>query len=530
MASKLALCADGKARPAGARSGFALAKAKNDQERRMCMSARVIKNRQHPIKLLSYTTRYFWLLLIPLARSLYSIALDVNAWATWIRGAWLDLVVLAVIFAFAWVRWMNVYFYFNDEKIILTKGIIAETKTSVLFSEISTLSITQNLFYRLFGACTVKIGTNAGFMDSADVTIVMKKSDADRLYLRLKNSKAKSLLYSISPNKVRLWAFSLLFSSSLSGAALTVALLLEISQMIDRELEARLILDTLTEAANRFGQFVPPIAAAVAIVVIAAWAISFVSNIFSFWDHIITKSKDSIYIRSGLFIKNRHIIPLKKINCIELRQNLASRIFKVSTINVHACGFGTKSRSESSVLLPIAGKKEILRTLKEVFPEYPKPKTQIRSDIKSVGGFYVWPIIWALIPPAALWIMYLFLPDWYSVVQPAALIAEIPAVWLAIVKTASVFTTGIGYNGGYFTLSYAHIFTLSTVIVPKDKVTKVTVRQSPFQHINGTCTVLVYTASDSHKVHRIFGLRLDRALNFFDQCGMDMYFTENPQG
>lgn len=494
------------------------------------MSKRTIKNRQHPIKLLSYTTRYFWLLLIPLARSLYSIALDVNAWAAWIEGAWLDLVVLAVIFAFAWVRWVNIYFYFDEEKITVVKGVIAETKTTVLFPEISTLSITQSFLYRLFGACTVKIGTNAGFMDSADITIVMKKSDADRLYLRLKNSKAKSLLYSISPNKLRLWTFSLLFSSTLSGAVLTAALLLETSQMIDREVEARLILDTLTEAANRFGQFVPPIAAAVAIVVIVAWIISFVSNIFSFWDHVITKSKDSIYTRSGLFIKNRHIISLDKINCIELRQNLASRIFRVSTINVHACGYGTKSRSESSVLLPIAGKKEILSTLKEVFPEYPKPKIQIKSDIKSVGGFFVWPIIWAVIPPIALWIMYLFLPDWYTVAEPAAFIAEIPAVWLAIVKTVSVFATGIGHSDGYFTLSYARIFAFRTVIVPKDKITKITIRQSPIQHLNGTCTVLVYTASDSRTVHRIFGLRLDRALNFFDGCGMDLYFTENPQG
>ncbi len=494
------------------------------------MSARVIKNRQHPIKLLSYTTRYFWLLLIPLARSLYSIALDVNAWVAWIEGAWLDLVVLAIIFAFAWIRWLNIYFYFNDERIIVTKGIIAETTTSVLFSEISTLSITQNFLYRLFGACTVKIGTNAGFMDNADVTIVMKKSDADRLYLRLKNSKAKSLLYSVSPNKLRLWTFSLLFSSTLSGAALTVALLIETSQMIDREMEARLILDTLTEAANRFGQFVPPITAAVAIVVIAAWVISFVSNIFSFWDHIITKSKDSIYIKSGLFVKNRHIIALNKINCLELRQNLASRIFGVSTINLHACGFGTKSRSESSVLLPIAGRKEISSTIKELFPEYPRPKVQIKSDIKAVGGFYVWPIICAIIPPVALWIMYLFLPDWYTVLQPATFIAEIPAVWFAIVKTASVFTTGVGYSDGYFTLSYARVFAFRTVIVPKDRITRVTVRQSPFQHINGTCTVRVYTASDTRDVHHIFGLRLDRVLNFFDQCGMDLYFTENPQG
>lgn len=487
-------------------------------------------NRQHPIKLLSYTTRYFWLLLIPLARSLYSILLDVDAWKTWIAGAWLDLVVLGAVFGFAWIRWISIYFSFDNERITVTKGVIAESETTVLYSEISTLSITQNFLYRLFGACTVKIGTNAGFMDNADVTIVMTKPNADRLYDCMKNSKVKSLLYSVSPNKVRLWVFSLLFSSTLSGAVLTVALLLETSQMIDREIEARLILDTLTEAANRFGQFVPPIAAGFAIVIGVAWVISFVSNIFSFWDHVITKSRDSIYTRSGLFIKNRNIIALDKINCLELRQNLGARIFGVSTLNVHACGFGTKSRSESSVLLPITTKKEIRGTLQEIFPEYPKPKLTLKSSIKSYMGFYFWPVIWALIPPAALWLMYYLLPTWYTVAEPAVFIAEIPAVWLAIVKTYSMFATGIGFNEGYLTMSYSRIFAFRTVIAPKERIAKIVIRQSPFQRLSGNCSVRVYTASDFKTSHYIYGLRLDRALHLFDKNGYDLYFTENPQG
>lgn len=486
--------------------------------------------RQHPIKLLSYTTRYFWLLLIPLARSIYSLSLDVDKWRAWITGAWLDLVVLSAIICFAWLRWMSVYFCFDNDKLIVTKGIIAERKTTVLYSEISTFCINQGFLYRLFGACTLRIGTDAGFMDKADVSIVTTKSSAEKLYSQIRAAKKKGLLYSVSPNKVRLWVFSLLFSSSLSGAVLTAALLIETSQMIDRELEARLILDTITEAANRFGQYIPPIAAGIAIVIIVAWAISFVTNIFSFWDHVITKSRDSIYIKGGLFIKNRSVISLDKINCLEFRQNLAARIFGVSSLSVHACGFGTKSRSESSVLLPITTKKEIRGTLKEVFPEYARPKITLKSDFKSYIGFYGWPIVLAIIPPAALWVMYHLIPAWYEVFEPAMLICEIPALWLAVVKTYSMFATGIGFNDGYLTLCYSRLFTFRTVIAPKDRIVKIVIRQSPFQMIKGTCSVRIFTASDRKTPHYVYGLRLDRALNLFDRNGYDLYFTENPKG
>ncbi|MBQ7755735.1 MAG: hypothetical protein IJ401_00305, partial [Oscillospiraceae bacterium] len=65
------------------------------------------KKRQHPIKILGYTTRTFWLLLIPLARSLVAVKFDV---ATWLEGWWLDMIVLAFMFLYALFRWFFVTF------------------------------------------------------------------------------------------------------------------------------------------------------------------------------------------------------------------------------------------------------------------------------------------------------------------------------------------------------------------------------------------------------------------------------------
>lgn len=256
---------------------------------------------QHFIKLFSYTTRYFWLLIIPLIRSLYSLSFNVDAFKVWIRGTWLDLIVLAAIIAFAWIRLMSVTYKFNSERIIVRKGIIAVTEDTVFYSEISTLSIKQNLFYKMVGAAKVYIATNAGIFDKADITLVMKRSDADRLYASMKNTRVKSLNYSISPNKLRLFIFSIIASSSLSGAAVAVAFIVETWQVFDREVEARLILDTLSEFANRAAKIVPPIAAGISIVIIVSWLISFVTNIFYFWDYILTKCP-TLYISKADFL------------------------------------------------------------------------------------------------------------------------------------------------------------------------------------------------------------------------------------
>lgn len=482
--------------------------------------------KQHPIKLFSYTTRYFWLLIIPLIRSLYSLTISVDALRTWLKGTWLDLLVLAIILLFAWLRWEVVSFHFNKDRIVVKKGLVVTTEDIVFYSQISTLSIKQNLFYRLLGACKVYIGTNSGIFDKADITLTMKRSDADRFYASVKNSRVKSLNYSISPNKLRLVIFSLIASSTLSGAAVALAFILETSQVFDREVEAKIILDTLGEVADRLALVVSPIAAAVSAVIMAGWLISFITNIFYFWDYILTKCSDSIYIKSGLIAKNRHIISLNKVNYIDIKQNFLAKLFKISSLHCHCSGYGSTGRKELSVVMPITTAKEINGTLDEVFPEYPKPKIELRSDIKSYRGFYFLPIVWGLIPFAVYLIVNRFIPDWRTVLLTAFWISEIPSAWLAICRTMSLFTTGIGMQDDHLVMRYSKFYSFHTVIAPKSKITKLIIRQTAFQHLSGLCTLIVYTASDGKSSHTVYGLRLAKVLQFLEKSGFDLYFSE----
>ncbi len=485
--------------------------------------------RQHFVRLFSYTTRYFWLLLIPLARSLYSMSFDVDAFRVWIRGAWLDLLVLLVIICFAWIRWMSVRFAFDSEKIILRRGIYVNSEDTVYYSQITTLSIKQGFLYRLLGASKVHIATNAGNFDRADVTITMRRADADRFYSAVKGSRQKSLNYSISPNKLRLLLFSVLFSSALSGVLIIVALLLETGEIFDREVEAKLLFDTLTEAVNIASVYVPPIISLIIIVLVGAWSLSFVNNLIVYWGFVLTKCADSLYVKSGIWTKNRHILLRSRINYIDIKQSFTSKVFNVSSLHVHCAGYGSTGRNEMTVVLPITTRKEVNGAVEEVFPEYPRPKVELKTNPRSYGGFFFWPIVFAIIPVCGFVLIYHFLPDWYVVAYPAVAITVIPAVWLALCKTLSMFITGIGMSGDYITMRYSKMFTFHTIVAPKDRIAKVIIRQSPFQRISGACSAAIYTSSDSKVRHYIYGLRLDRALAFFEKNGFDLYYTENPK-
>lgn len=487
-----------------------------------------VSGQQHFIKFFSYTTKYFWLLVIPLLRSLYSLAFSPDALGSWLRGSWLDIIVLLAIIAFAWLRLISVSYSFDGEKIEVRRGIIAVSQDVVFYSQISTLSLKQGIFYCALGAVKVYVATNAGIFDRADITLVMKKRDADRLYLFMKRSRVKSLGYSVSPNKPRLLIFSLLFSSTLSGVLVALAFIMETSQVFDREAEAKLILDTLSEFANRLAHIIPPAAAGVSAVILISWLTSFITNLFYFWDYIITKTKDSIYIKSGLIAKNRHIIYLERVNYIDLRQSMLAMLLRVSSLHCHCSGYGSTGRSELSVVLPITPGKEVRSTIREVFPDYPSPELSVKSSLKALGGFYFWPAAFSLIPLAGYIVCEHFMTQWHSVALTAFVIAELPVVWLAVTKTLSLFITGVGIKEDHIVLRYLKGYGFHTVIAPIDRVTKVVIRQTVAQTVNRTCTVIVYTASDSRVKHKIYGIELDRALRLFEGHGFDLYFNESP--
>ena len=479
--------------------------------------------KQHPIRLFSYSTRYFWLLIIPVARSLYSLTITVDALHAWLKGTWLDLLILIIIAGFAYLRWQSVFFEYDKEKIIVTKGIFATTEDTVFYGKISTLSIKQGVFYKIIGAYKVYIATNAGIFDKADITIVMKKRDAEKFYSLVKGSKQKSLNYSISPNKVRLFVFSLLFSSALSGALVALTLIVETSQMFDKEVEAKIILDTLTEVANRVANFVPPIVAGIVTIIGLGWVISFVTNVTYFWNYILTKCSDCIYIKSGLWAKNSHIIPLEKVNYIDIKQGFLSKLFGASALHCHCSGYGSTGRSELSVVMPLSTRKEIVGIINEVFPSYPKFKIQIKPSPRSYGGFMFYPLILSLIPIACAFAFDFLLPDWSNVIKTATIILEIPALWLGIAKVVAIFTTGIGFNEEHLAIRYSRLYAFHTVLIPKEKITKLKIRQTPWQKASKTCSVIVYSASDSKARHIAYGLKLNETLNILQENGFDLY-------
>ena len=77
-------------------------------------------HRQHPIMILSYTTKYMWLLAIPLAKYLIAAKFNFQSWFPGHIGLISSLSHLS--FGYAFLRWIFVYYELEEDCIIAHTG------------------------------------------------------------------------------------------------------------------------------------------------------------------------------------------------------------------------------------------------------------------------------------------------------------------------------------------------------------------------------------------------------------------------
>ncbi|MCD8328035.1 MAG: PH domain-containing protein [Ruminococcus sp.] len=481
----------------------------------------LFKYRQHPLTIFNYITRSFWLLLIPLTRSLVAMKFNI---AEWLKGAWLDILIVSVIFGFAFLRWFFISFKIEDEYIQTGTGYFGLIKSKIYYKEASSVTCSQGPILRLFRAYKINIDTNsnAALFSKHNITLIIKRSEFEKLYGIIRGHGAGLAKFSYQPKKTQLFIFSFLFSSTISGVVLIATLLYQGSRIVGREIEQQLLLDINNQVAQFVTISLPPITIAIVLVIVVGWLYSFFINLIRHWDFTAVRQGSNIIIQSGIVTRQINIIDINRINFIDTRQSFLMRIFKICSVNINCAGYG-KSNEQISVLVPITTNEEMLMSLKILVPKFPRPKLTLRSRILSMLSFLMPPIIIVSLFPVAAYILSWIFPEWESIIMFAMLIFLIPGFWFIVVKFASIFTTGIGFSDDYATLSYCRFYTFHTVVVPIKRISMVATRQTIFQIFNKECEVKVYTNSEKTTYHRIKNFRQKNVLEELAAQGFDLH-------
>ncbi len=470
------------------------------------------RHRQHPVKILTYTFKYIWLMIIPLGKYLIATRFDFQ---NWIKANWLDILIIILIFAFAFLKWVFVYYEMEEDGIVAHSGPFGLLETKIYFNEITTFSCTKGVFYGMVKACTMYIETSAQSLPQADINLVLSQKCVREIYNTVTAQCRHLPKFSVSPKKSHLLVFSFLFSSTLSGMILFATFMFEVYRLVGKELEEQLFMKVNGEISRldsrflRLSDTIPRIILVLAGVVLGGWLLSFITNIMRHWSFTATRCGGQYIIKSGILVKRRHVMNRKMINCLDIQQTLLMKLFRISSVTLYCPGYGTRRR-EISALIPITTNKTMSASVKILSPGLHIPKTEIRTGKKDLMRFIMLPIIFCFIPAVAGSFAKLLVDKWHTEINILMAVSVIPLVWLAIVQFNACFSTGMGFNGGYMSVVYCTGYQFHRLVVPKKNISKLAVSRNIFQRVNGTCTLYVYTTEKKIKRHRIKSLPFNK--------------------
>jgi len=468
-----------------------------------------LRRRQHPVRIIGYTSKTLWLLLIPLAKNIVASNFNIGGW---LRTYWLDLFVVLGILGFAVFRWLFVYYRADSQRVVSHFGPFGLLTTCIYFSEVTAVRIEQGYLYRAVGACTIHIETEALSYTRSEMKLVISEKSAVGIFGLISKKSEGAPCFSVAPKKTQMLIFSLIFSSTLSGIVIFAALMFQIYRVLGREFERQLAykvngkLTELDENLLGLSKTVPQAVLAVGGIIVFGWLISFASNLTDNWNFRATRRGGQILVESGAGKRTKKVLYRSKISYFDIRQTLLMKLAGISSVHILCSGY-SKKKKNTAALIPIARKSEMNASLRLLAPELGQRRSHITAGKGAWRRFIMLPLMLCPLPALAAVLLMPVTDRWHTEISIFALALTVPLVWMVLVRAVASKTTSVGITDKTCTLSYCRGFHFHKVVLPRENLAAAQLSQTVFQRIGGTCTLTVWTDSEKRLPHRIKKLR-----------------------
>ena len=464
-----------------------------------------LKHRQHPVKILGYTSKTLWLLAIPIAKNLVASNFDIQGW---LRTYWLDLFTILAIVTFALFRWLFVFYEIGEGSITAHTGPFGLFCTTICFSEISAMRVEQGVIYRSVQASTMYLETQARSLSRSEIKLVISEKNVEEIFALISSRSEGQPEFSVQPKNRLVLIYSLMFSSFFSGLVIFGTLIWQISRTMGKKPEDlagqfNSGLQKVDQQTLNLSRTVPGIILMLLAVFVFGWLISFADNLLGYWNFEATRRGSSqLLVRSGKYKRSRSVLNRDQINYYEIRQSLLMKLSRISSVRIQCSGFGRKKR-DTGALIPMTKNREMAASLKLLEPDPGSQRSQIRPGKRAFWSFVGVPFGLCFLPFIGGAAARLFTEDMEQEINYMIVILTVPLIWYTVVQGFAHRYTSLGMTADTCTVCCCPLYKFRKIIIPMKNVTMVQVRQNPIERAFGSCTVAVYPDHEVRKAFRV---------------------------
>lgn len=318
------------------------------------------------------------------------------------------------------IKWWTFVYWYEDSELRVEYGLFVKKKRYIPFDRIQNLNYKEGIFHRLFKLVQVQVetaGSKSG-KPEAELTAVTRAA-ADDVEIQMKKAKQKTpfeselmeIVEEEEPPSTILHKMKvpelLLLASTSSGIGVVLAGVFAVFSQFAEFIPFDAIYD---EVAFLMEYSFIAAMILIALALMVAWIISVGITFLNYYNFTVSKQQNRLIITRGLIEKKRVTIPLNRVQAIKLVENPFQQMLGLASIAVESAGGGFSGEADKKIILfPLIAKKEALKPLAELFPEYDFHLVEaIQPPKKALPFFYRIDFIW-LVPLIAA-ISYFFYP------------------------------------------------------------------------------------------------------------------------
>ena len=446
------------------------------------------EHRTHPVTLLQMIWRFLFLLIFPAARG-FLTALSGGNVAEWLDGTWKDILIIAAILLLAFLQWWCLRYRWESVGLSIRRGV---------------------------GGVRLRVDTWAGAGNSTDISLILPKKAAESIFSKRENalSDLDFAPREYHPKGLYVTCLAAILSSSFAGVLFFATFISQTGSLLGQEFADR-ITGTFERLTRAIAWGIPPATVAVAYLIIFGWLYSFIRNLIRHKNFVVRRRKNELYIDSGIITNRSYSIRLDEINYIDIRQSLVTKLLGLHSVFVNAVGYG-KEKDDISAMIPANPWERLQRHLHFLLPEFAASPRQVKPNGGAIFRFILDPLLPTLSIPVAGSVLAMLFPSWADFTYSIVWMAMLPCLWFLAVRLLDFFSSGIGRQGDMFTLRYSSRGQLHIVVLPRERISQIVLRQSPIQAFDRRCDVLLYSMSEKKTRHHIRNLDIAQVMEIFD--------------
>ena len=478
---------------------------------------------EHPLRILRYSMRNIWLLIFPLMRGLSVLQLDAQRLYEWIRGAWQDIAVLGIIILFGFVRWYAAVITINDRYIMQSGGVIIRYRKTIPLESISVATAERPVLLIPLRAMKFSCDTRAGIFKATDMRLLVSCRVCAELMEHIPDVDREKRVEDLpKPSMISVILFSAFFSSGFSGAIYMAMFFVKGGSIAQDIISLSLsrITETTEKLTHRLLLRIPDAAVGLGTFMISAWLLSFIMNLLRYSHFKIISDRRCINVRCGITSRREYRIKMAHINYTDLRQNLIMKFLRTVTVNISCAGYGYDSQ-HLPVLMPIRREKDLGSGLEKIGISGAH-RLDFRSGWSGVLSYLFNPILAANMVFPLYYLFEDLFPRFAELSFFFAVMLEIPLMWLVLVKTVAMLSSGVSVCDDRVIVRCAKWTAFHTVIADRHNIVKVELRQSLLQKPGGRCNVLIWFCGEASSCYMVRALKLREGVKIMRALGHDV--------